>query len=156
TTRQAAVPPTWQAHDAVDYPPDTVKPEIFAPAAPAAPPWPPPYFPASTAKSNRGAVIVLIVCAIALVLVVAGVVGFFVLGKLGPSQSPPTASAPPTAKPSYGTQTVLPPSSPSRSSSAPTVTTGGGGAPAGARVVIDGVDQNVGGSVVCTTSGGNV
>ncbi|MFZ1177628.1 MAG: lipoprotein LpqH [Mycobacterium sp.] len=44
----------------------------------------------------------------------------------------------------------------SSSSGTTSVATGGGGGAAGTKVTIDGKDQNVSGSVVCTTAGGNV
>jgi len=152
-TRQATFQPTERDHAAVAFQPNTGVPETFAPANPFTPPWPA-YVPASTGESNRGAAIALIGGAIALVIVVVVVVGIFVVGKLGRSQTSPAASEPPTAEPSYGAQ-IAPPSS--RPWSAPSVAPGGGGGGAGsAKVIIDGVDQNISGTVVCVTSGGNV
>jgi serine/threonine protein kinase len=150
-TRQAMFPPTEQGHDAAAFRPNAVAPERSA--NPLPPPWPAPapYAPASSASSGRGVAIALIGGAIALVAVVAIVVGIFVVGKFGQKSSSPTASEPPTAE-SFGTQTAPPSTKPW---SGPSVAPGAGGAGA-TKVIIDGVDQNVSGTVVCMTSGGNV
>jgi serine/threonine protein kinase len=148
-TRQAPLQQTGQAHDPSAFQPNTVNPQIFPPA-PAAPPWSAPYAPARPAKGNQGAAIALIVGAVILVVVVVVVIGIFVVGKFGSSQPSRTASAPPIALPSFGTGTMPSFSIP------PSVSTGGGGGAASAKVVVDGVDQKVTGSVVCSSSGGNV
>nr|WP_255397625.1 lipoprotein LpqH [Mycobacterium sp. 852002-51163_SCH5372311] len=147
-TRQATFQPTEHGHDAAAFRPNTVAPERFA--NPLPPLWPAPYVPASSAKSNRSVAIALIGGAIALVVVVAVVVGFFVTSKFGQKRSSPTASEPPTAE-SFGIQTAPPSTKPW---SAPSVAPGGGAG--AAKVLIDGVDQNVSGTVVCMTSAGNV
>nr|WP_256389936.1 lipoprotein LpqH [Mycobacterium sp. 1164966.3] len=148
-TRQATFQPTEQGHDAAAFRPNTPGPEMFG--NPLPPLWPAPYVPAGNARSSRGVAIALIGGAIALVVVVAVVVGIFLVGKFSQKRSSPTASEPPTAE-SFGIQTAPPSTKPW---SVPSVAPGAGGAGA-AKVLIDGVDQNVSGTVVCMTSAGNV
>lgn len=133
------------------FPPSTVAPDRFA--NPLPPPWPAPYAPASGARSGRGVAIALIGGALALVLVVAVVVGIFLVGKFGKSRSSPTTAESPLAVPSFGIQTAAPSTRPS---SVPSAAPSAGDGAGAAKVLIDGVDQNVNGKVVCTNSGGNI
>jgi lipoprotein LpqH len=86
--------------------------------------------------------------------VVALAAGIFLLVKYWQSQVTPALSLPTAPVPSYrvptGVPTVLPSFGPTSGG------TGGGGIASGAKVFIDGTDQNVSGTAVCLTSGSNV
>lgn len=141
--------------NAVMAQPNTVN-AFSPPVNPAPPPWYPSPVLAGPAQTNRHTPVLVIIGAIALVVVVAVAAGIFLLVKywqsqVSPALSPPTAAMPsfnfPTALPSFGPPSVGPTS----------VGTGGGvGVASGAKVFIDGKDQNVTGTAMCMTSGSNV
>jgi lipoprotein LpqH len=139
-----------QTH-AVTAQPNAVWDAFSAPVNPAPPPpWYPSPVLARPAETNRHTPVLLIIGAIALVFVVAVAAGIVLLVKYWQSQVSPALSLPTAAVPSYGAPTVLPSSGPTSGG------TGGVGVASGAKVFIDGKDQNVSGTAVCISSGGNV
>ena len=146
-TRRASTPPPEPAYDPLAFQSNTAKPETYVPANPAAPPWAAPYGQASSGKGSRGVAIAVIIGAIALAIV-AAVVGviFFVVNNFGSSEPSPTAAMPSIAIPSFGPHSLRPSGNPPSANS---------GAAGSAKVLIDGVDQNVGGRVICSGGSGS-
>jgi serine/threonine protein kinase len=124
------------------------------------PPWSPSPALPMPAKTNRQTRVLLIVGAVVLVLVLAAGAGIYLFVDYWRSQvssalSRPTAampsiSVPSFSIPSFGVPTALPSSDPTSTG------TGGVGTASGAKVFIDGKDQNVTGSAVCMNSGSSV
>jgi len=132
-------------------------PPTITPAPSPAPPWPPPHWPAqpqwaSPPKSNRRTVVVLILAAAAVIAVVVAIagLGIYFFGKFKAAQSAAPALPVPMSGLPSGIQTALP------SWSMPSVFPGGGGIASGAKVLIEGKDQNISGQAVCMPSSGNV
>ena len=139
---------------AVPPQPHTVQSAYSAPVFPPAPPWSPSPVLSRPAETNRHTPVLLIVGAIALVVVVAIGAGIFLLVKYWQSQVTPALSRPTVAMPSFGIPTGIPTGLPTLGPTSGG--TGGVGIASGAKVLIDGKDQNVSGTAVCMSSGSGV
>ncbi len=150
--------PDFLAYPATDWAPTRPVEQAHGVAAP--PPWSPSPVLSRPAKTNRRTPVLLIVGAVALVLVIAVGAGIFLLvdywrSRVTSALSRPTAavpsfSVPSFSVPSFGVPTALPSSGPTSTGS------GGVGIASGAKVFIDGKDQNVSGSAVCLSSGSSI
>jgi serine/threonine-protein kinase len=105
-TQQASLPPTQRAGNRVTARPRALMAGSLTPAEPAPPP--PPPTPTKAGGIDRRTTTTLVAGAIALVAVIAAVIGISAVGKHGPSGSSPTSSSLPTSSQrSYAAQ-VLP------------------------------------------------
>ena len=108
TPAPTLLPPTRQAPGHKPAQPMTVKAASPDPVKPAPPPHSAPPVPTRAGGISRST-IALIAGAVALVAVIAAVIGISALGKNRPSEPSPTSSSPPTSSErSYGAQIVLP------------------------------------------------